>query len=610
MKKMNKNILIPLGFLLLFMCSCNILDQEPLDFATDASTYYNNPRKLESALAGVYDVLGTGNHSYGWGFLYYLGLEADEGYYAYGYPGPALYNFTAGDNYVEGFWRNFYTGISRANLLIQNIESLKNSSDIEISQSILDAALGEALFLRGYYYFLLVQTYGDVPLITKFVDDATKVYVERTPTKEVYEQILKDMKRAEELVLPITETKCGGRVNKSAVRGILARVNLFMAGNPLNDKEKYKDAIYWARKVMNDTTANHSLNPSYSQVFINYIQDKYDIKESLWEVEFYGNNSGVFQEGGAVGNLNGIPTKNTTIGDSYGGVKASAKLYNSYEEGDLRRDWAIANFTYNDDGTKKLQPAPTPKNLYDRYPGKYRREFEVLVPKLSKTPTNFPLLRYSDVLLMFAEAENEVNGPTQAAIDAVNLVRRRAWSTGRIKFINIINGGTGYDENTKVKISGGTDSIRATVTVKNGQVVSVDFASDPVYGYANGSGYTSQPKVEFIGSGTGAEAVAYLYYEAEADVFPFEAEDKDTFRKIIQKERMRELCFETLRKPDLIRWGIFLEEMQNMAIDIEANYPRASFLERYKLIWEKHLLWPIPAREISLNKKLTQNPNW
>ena len=246
------------------------------------------------------------------------------------------------------------------------------------------------------------------------------------------EVVRAESKAAEVLVPSIEEMGFAGRVSKSAVRGILARVCLYMAGAPLNDGSKFAEARDWARMVMDDANAAHALNPDYTDIFIKIAKDEYDIKESIFEVEFWGNRTDNFTETGYVGFANGPQTSNANTGNGFGGVRTTAKLYYKYAPGDMRRDWCIANFTYvntGDNGNKTPITATSESSLYNRQAAKFRREYEVLTPKATgQTPQNFPLLRYADVLLMFAEAENELNnGPTVAAYEAVNLVRRRAF---------------------------------------------------------------------------------------------------------------------------------------------------------------------------------------
>src|SRR5690606_1758472 len=102
-------------------------------------------------------------------------------------------------------------------------------------------------------------------------------------------------------------------------------------------------------------------------------------KESIWEVEFWGNTLGVYREGGRVGINNGIEYAGTlSIGYSYGFIHTTPKLFNSYEAGDLRRDWAIAPFRYQSNGTIKAPWNAT--QIYNRFCGKWRREYEVVSP--------------------------------------------------------------------------------------------------------------------------------------------------------------------------------------------------------------------------------------
>src|SRR5690606_29983150 len=133
----------------------------------------------------------------------------------------------ANDALVGAFWRKLYEGVDRANALLSNIDKP------DMDESRREVIRGEALFLRAYYYFLLVSNFGDVPLKLAVSTSPTETDYSRTPAKEVYAQIVKDMTEAEARVLPITDLNYGGRISKSAVQGILARVHLYMSGYPM-----------------------------------------------------------------------------------------------------------------------------------------------------------------------------------------------------------------------------------------------------------------------------------------------------------------------------------------------------------------------------------------
>jgi hypothetical protein len=224
------------------------------------------------------------------------------------------------------------------------------------------------------------------------------------------------------------------------------------------------------------------------------------------------------------------------------------------------------------------------------------------------------VLRFSDVLLMFAEAENEINnGPTQAAIDAVNLVRRRGYGKKiygeGVKTITVNAQGTGYTSTTTVTISGGGGSgATAVPTITSGKVTAITITDI-------GQKYTSAPTVTITGAGTGATATATISSPNDADLTAADIASKDSFLKFLQTERSRELCFEALRKMDLIRWNIFIPTMKALSDDITANAPAAF---KYAAMTganavaggSKYLLFPIPTYELSLNPLLTQNPEW
>lgn len=451
-----------------------------------------------------------GSPLYGGDYLHQMGAEGEEGYYRHtpqrNIVGQFLYNASVPS--ISNFWDRLYRGINDANMLLSKIDGADmNENNREMYRS-------EALFLRGYFYYMLVTHFGDVPLVlepTLTAEDAIKA-VPRTPSATIYKQITSDMEMAFKNVETAVHHGHGGRISKSTVAGILARVNLHWAGHPNNETSRYEEVKKWASVVMDPglVGTQHALNPSYEQVFINYAQDLYDISESIWEVEFWGNRTDHPRQAGGVGNYNGIrSTSASGIGVSNGNIRATATLFFMYEDNDIRRDWAIAPFDYKDDGTKEYR-TDNETQIWGRYSGKFRREYETVSPKTSFTPINFPLLRYSDVLLMFAEAENYLHGPTEAAISAINTVRNRAQAT-------------------------------------------------PLEG-------TNLPT------------------------------NQDEFLLFIKEERARELCFESLRRGDLIRWNDYVESIEAMVSTYEYSTTVAastkSIIVNLRNIEPKHMLWP------------------
>ncbi|QBQ40649.1 RagB/SusD family nutrient uptake outer membrane protein [Sphingobacterium psychroaquaticum] len=508
----------------------NFLEVKPDKYVVSTESYYKTEEQLDIALRGVYAVLAE-TFVYGNSLLGRMGLEADEGFMHFptdnGTIGYYVVNTT--DDKLLNHWRALYRGVSRANSLLKNMDQ----AGPQVSEEKRKEIKGQALFLRGYYYFLLVSRFGGVPMpLDPPVSSENEVLqLKRTNIKEVYVQVLSDMEQAETMVKDINTVESAGRVSKSAVWAVLARVNLYMAGYPLAEKERYATAAQWAKKVID--LGFHRLNPSYEEVFVNYAQDKYDSKESIWEVEFWGNGTGVYNvTGGSVGINNGIAysaTGTLGFGFSQGMVRPHPWLYRLYDADDKRRDWAIAPYRY---GTAGKESFPPTSLLIERFCGKFRRENELVLPKTNtQTPQNFPLVRYADVLLMAAEGINESENSATHALPYLNKVRRRA---------------KGID------VEGGN--------------VSVDL-----------TGLSSEQ-----------------------------------LRSEIKNERARELCFEALRKNDLIRWGDFYEKMKNRLSEVPTgtNTLYTSMYNYYNNARERDVIWPIPSYEMGVNPKLEQNPGW
>jgi len=618
------------------IASCSkFLETTPLSQSSRES-FYQTKTQVEAALAGVYDMLGE-RVTYGDYMLGRMGLDADEAYYrSTNVVGVTNHTTYTSDPYISNNWAAWYNGINRANLLLENIDKADMDSTAKA------VVKGEALFLRGYYHFMLVKNWGDIPLMTNSVDGPADIYFERAPAKDVYEQITKDMIEAEGLVKTAGEVGHGGRINKSAVRGILARVYLHWAGYPVKDESKYQDARDWAYKVMQPDPKDgfqHALNPSYEDVFMKHCTDQYDIKESIWEVEFYGNgvSNGGYSETGRGGSNNGIryadnDTEEGIAGDyvySYGFMMIPARTWYTFADpnvlvsSDERRDWSIGNYTIS--GSPAYETATAINIKVGRYSGKWRRQFEVVTPKYKNAgPVNFPLLRYSDVLLMFAEAENQINkAPTPVAFDAVNAVRRRAYgkdlSAEGVRYISISNAGTAYTSVPTVTISGGGGSgATAKAFVNPSRVITHIRVTN------QGSGYTSVPTVTISGGGgRNGTATAVLSNRATSS-YLVDAGSYGSFSRfqtLIEEERLRELCFESNRKGDLVRWGKYLEYMERAKYDFtlgdgELGISPVGDMNHAGLIYfqnvsHKDLLWPIPSAEMSLNKGLkVQNPGY
>ena len=526
MKKLMLILLVLTAGCVVLTTGCKkFLDKKPVSTLSPVN-YYTDSSDVATALAGVYNILALETM---WGGQIEIRHNAstDESWFSYTNftTGPFWYNYTTSDPYVLNMWTSLYSGIERANTLLANLDGAGMDSTAK------SRVKGETLFLRGFYYFTLAQYFGDVPLKLTPSTSVNNVNLARTPVKEVYAQVLKDMQTAEGLVQTSDINNNTERISRSTVEGILARVCLTMAGQPVNDVSKFADAAAWAQKVV--SSGLHSLDTSFKQIYINECQDIDDWKECIWETGQWGNNNDANRIGGRIGNENGVKCSSSTpatVGYAYGFISGTWKLFYLYGAGDVRRDWAIGNYTLSATGVKTTLGAST---IYPRNCAKWRREYELDLPmNKNYTPTNFPMLRYADVLLMLAEAENEVNGPDAAAYDAINQVRRR-----------------GHD----VAIH----TLNAAVDLKPG-----------------------------LG--------------------------KDDFRDSLQDERARELCFEGLRKPDLIRWGLFLPAMQAQTVEIQTH---ASSTYQYAAqaaarVGPRYLLYPIPSSEISLNKLMTQNPGW
>jgi tetratricopeptide (TPR) repeat protein len=307
---------------------------------------------------------------------------------------------------VLDLYRGPAPGILACNIVLDKVPA------IEMDENIKKRILGEAHFLRGLYYFILVRFFGDVPLITKPQNVGDDLNPARTPKADVYKQIISDLSNAMDM-LPPRESYSGsdvGRASKGAATGLLAKVYLTLGD--------YQKTVDLCKQV---TALGYKLNPNYAD---NFSATNKNTVESLFEVQYSGATTygffDDFNQASWVSTFTG-PRNSDFVGGAYGWNQPTQEFVDSYESGDKRKDVTILY---------EGGPAFDGKDYKASYSGTGYNLRKFLVPKsispdYNTNPADFIVLRYADVLLMEAEALNEL-GQTAAAIVPLNEVRERA----------------------------------------------------------------------------------------------------------------------------------------------------------------------------------------
>ncbi|MCC9064795.1 RagB/SusD family nutrient uptake outer membrane protein [Flavobacterium piscisymbiosum] len=610
--------------LLLPLASCDKdLDVTPYSYFTTAN-FFSDVNEANMATLGVYESMSSLD-SYGWNISLIFDADTDvmqmTGIGADDWRTIAHYQGISQTTTFYTAWSKLYEGIDRANVVIERIPQMDlftNGTNIEKAQ--LYIMLGEAKFLRGFYYSELVRLWGDVPFKTKSSQSGDNLKVGLVDRYEIYTQIIKDMTEAS-LLLP-EQNPTTERINKWAAKAMLARVALFAGGYSLaadgtsKRPSNYKEYYQLAQKHINDVMAQnpYKLNPSYSKVFKNQCQHVLEPTENIFQVAFY-NPSGNLGNASWVGNFNGPATANGLYPSNISRCLVPKPFYNSFNAADQRRDFSIATYSINALGNKL--PLLT-TNQDERWTvGKWSREYQTnATAERVYTHINWVIMRYSDLLLMRAEVENELNeGPNAIAYDAVNQVRKRAFGAdiqGSGIAVDIKTKGTGYTNAANVVIQitggGGSDASAAVVTLASGGINTIGMLR-------SGDGYTSVPTVTITstdGKGTGATATARLLTKPTVSQINLPAGlSKADFLKALQQERAWELSGEGMRRADLIRWGILGDKLAETSAAVKAIRATYFFPSITNFVAGKHELYPFPQNETDVNKNITrQNPKY
>jgi len=421
---------------LLLLTSCSDFLQEKVYDFYDEEEYYRNTEELELAVNGAYEVL---SHKMTYGhFMLVNDCDTDLSHIKGSGTGHSArdighYNVHAEHTWIQDAWGLYYTGIDRVNRILANQEKVEIQNDSD--QATYNRLIAEARLLRGLCYFDLVRMWGDVPLkltASRLGDD---FMIPRTDREEVYDQIVEDMEAAiPDLPWHDEVGNYEGRITKGAAMGLLARAWLFRAGyslhmdkqmkRPSNYREYYGEAKTLCQQIIH--SGRHSLNASYEQVFRNVCEYIMEPSEVMYEVQFY-NPTGEDDHTGKIGSYNSPEIdRNSSYGLGNSFIKTTGIFADYYDTNDPRRPIAVADFKI--DSGDNIIPIPYSQS-YDWAPGKWRRNWVGGTPKdLENTDVNFILLRYADILLMYVEAVNELDGkPDALALESLNQIRRRAY---------------------------------------------------------------------------------------------------------------------------------------------------------------------------------------
>lgn len=410
------------GALLLGPTGCkDFLDEEaPSNLTPDS--FYTIPDHAEAAIAAAYADTrliyeGAGIFSSTWQMLEApTGTSTTET--AQNSDLNNLYSLTY-DGYtghIANYWNGLYRVIAQTNLVLDKVPGITPMDEGQKNR-----VLGQARFLRAWAYFQAVQLWGDVPLITKPQSiESEDFFPSRTPAEEVYKLIVEDLTTAEAAGLPWMDAS--GRASLAATKSLLAKVYLTMAGFPLKKgASHYKLAADKAYEVITYANTNPgviNLFPTYMDVHKESSENKL---EHIFMIQYNTTVAGNPME-------NMYPNFKPVTYNGPGGTGSTVPtvaFYNSYEPGDLRAKDQEGYFytSYYTNGTG------APFQLGAPYIFKHFNTTSSGAP--GSTPTrqnnlNVPIIRYADVLLIYAEAQNEVTGPTPEAYNALKRIRDRA----------------------------------------------------------------------------------------------------------------------------------------------------------------------------------------
>ena len=389
--------------------SCKKLDEHPSSVIV-ASQFYKTASDANSAVNAVYSTLNSDPAGdfplYGRQLNLLVENASDNQVYSPSNTNPDVralgtVTYISSNSRVQKVWQQLYYGINRANIAIDNIPA------IPMDTTLRQRLVRESKFIRGLLYFNLVRLYGAVPLVlhNPTTIDPTALLVGRTAVDSIYKQIVTDLKEATNLPKSYSGTDLG-RATGGAAHTLLAKVYL--------TQHDWSDALAQLNIVINGGYG-YSLFPNYYDAFQKATKNG---KEHIFSVQFETNLGAVNSTQYLSLSFTSFNTQTWPID-----VPADSSLYKLFSAADTRRAVTFYSSVYN----AATGQTVVFNNPYVPYFNKFVDYSLTPVSTQAQSGINYPVLRYADVLLMYAEAQNELNdGPTTDAYAAINQVRTRA----------------------------------------------------------------------------------------------------------------------------------------------------------------------------------------
>jgi hypothetical protein len=402
----------------IIVVSCNKLTENPSSVIV-SSQYYKTANDAKAAVTAVYDALnsdpGADFPMYGRQLNLLVDNNSDNENFSPSNTNPDVRalgtaTYVSANSRIQKNWQQHYYGISKANIAIDNIANIPIDTTTKLEY------IREAKFLRALFYFNLVRLFGDVPLV---LHDASNpnvnldslITIKRTPKDIVYQQIIADLTDATNLPAIAVDA---GRATSGSAHALLAKVYV--------TRKDWPDALTELQKVITAGTFtgatgiyNYDLFASFRDAFQKATKNG---KEHIFSVQF----------------ATGLGAPNTTqfLSESLTSFNtgvfpidciSDSSVVQIFDANDTRE--AVSFYTTQYDAANK--DTVYYNNAYTPYLNKFVDYSLTPLAPQNTSGINYPVIRYSEILLLYAEVLNEINGtPTTDAYSAINLVRARA----------------------------------------------------------------------------------------------------------------------------------------------------------------------------------------